>query len=195
MVTLFMGYVAIDTVIAVGYAIARAHYDAGLHVAMVAFSGFTHVIAVTAVRQPGALFPEAAPMAIEPEAAPRVALSADVRRGHIETLRALMERERLYRHSELKLGDLAGRLAISTHHLSAILNGDLETTFYDFVNGYRVREVQDRLGGPDAARHTLLAIALDAGFNSKTSFNRIFKKHAGCTPSAWMREARLDRSA
>ena len=50
------------------------------------------------------------------------------------------------------------------------------------MNGYRVAEVQRRLAAPDARRFTLLAIALDSGFNSKTTFNRIFKQVTGVAP-------------
>jgi AraC-like DNA-binding protein len=57
--------------------------------------------------------------------------------------------------------------------------------FFDLVNGYRVREVQQRLEDEESRQFTILAIAFDAGFNSKTSFNTIFKKHTGMTPSEY----------
>jgi AraC-like DNA-binding protein len=58
-------------------------------------------------------------------------------------------------------------------------------TFYDYVNGYRVREVQRRIANGDAERLTILSIALDAGFASKSTFNLVFKKHTGATPSGY----------
>ncbi|WP_291162197.1 AraC family transcriptional regulator [Gemmatimonas sp. UBA7669] len=106
-------------------------------------------------------------------------------------LLALMEEEHLYRSAELTLGELAERLGTTPHRLSEVLNASLELSFYDFINGYRVREVQARLLGPDGARLTYLALALDAGFASKSTFNAVFKKHTGMTPSEYRRAAQV----
>ena len=61
-------------------------------------------------------------------------------------------------------------------------------TFFDFVNSYRVDEVKARLSGPDAKNFTLLGIAYDSGFNSKSSFNSIFKKFTDLTPSQFAKQ-------
>jgi len=103
---------------------------------------------------------------------------------------AVMDAERPYRQADLTLGDLAERVGTTPHRLSEVLNSQLGVSFYDFVNGYRVREVQSRLVGPDGARLTYLAIALEAGFASKSTFNAAFKKLTGMTPSAF-RASRL----
>lgn len=103
---------------------------------------------------------------------------------------AVMDAERPYRQADLTLGDLAERVGTTPHRLSEVLNSQLGVSFYDFVNGYRVREVQSRLVGPDGARLTYLAIALEAGFASKSTFNAAFKKLTGMTPSAY-RASRL----
>ncbi|MCB0287465.1 MAG: AraC family transcriptional regulator, partial [Calditrichaeota bacterium] len=55
-----------------------------------------------------------------------------------------------------------------------------------FVNNFRVKEVQARMLDQENSDYTLLAIAMDAGFSSKSSFNRIFKKHTGLTPSQFL---------
>jgi AraC-like DNA-binding protein len=102
-------------------------------------------------------------------------------------LLALMERDRPYRQSELTLGELAERLGTTPHRLSEVLNAQLALSFYDFINGYRVRDVQERLVGPDGARLTYLTLALEAGFASKSTFNAAFKKLTGTTPSAYRR--------
>lgn len=107
-----------------------------------------------------------------------------------ERLVALMEREHPYRQPELTLGELAERLETTPHRLSEVLNGQLTVSFYDFINGYRVREVQQRLVGPDGARYTYLALALEAGFASKSTFNAAFKKLTGLTPSEYRRAER-----
>ncbi|HEX7122304.1 MAG TPA: helix-turn-helix domain-containing protein [Gemmatimonadaceae bacterium] len=106
-----------------------------------------------------------------------------------ERLLLLMEREHPWRNSELTLADLAAMLSTTPHKLSEVLNAQLGQTFYDFVNGYRVREVQRRIAAGDARRIKMLAIALDAGFASKSTFNAAFKKHTNRTPSAYQRMA------
>jgi AraC-like DNA-binding protein len=98
---------------------------------------------------------------------------------------AVMEGECPWRNSDLTLADLSDRLSTTPHKLSEVLNSQLGVTFYDFVNGYRVREVQRRIAAGDAQRLTILSLALDAGFASKSTFNVVFKKHTNQTPSSY----------
>jgi AraC-like DNA-binding protein len=121
--------------------------------------------------------PRYAKSGMDPEAA----------RQHLDALLRLMETEKPYRRGDLTLADLAATLSISTHNLTEVLNTQLGQSFYDFVNGYRVREVQERLADPAAAHLTLVAIGEEAGFNSKSSFNAVFKKHTNMTPSEYRR--------
>ena len=80
---------------------------------------------------------------------------------------------------------MAEALSVSPHNLSEMINTQLGKNFYDFVNGYRVEEVQRRLVDPGSAHLTVLALGLEAGFNSKSSFNAVFKKHTKMTPSQY----------
>lgn len=100
-------------------------------------------------------------------------------------LTELMDRTQPWKNSELTLADLAGQLATTPHKLSEVLNTELQLTFYDFVNGYRVREVQRRIEAGDSNRLTILALATDAGFASKSTFNLVFKRQTGRTPSEY----------
>ena len=104
-------------------------------------------------------------------------------------LLAVMEKQRPWENSELTLADLAELVGATPHKVSEVLNSRLGQTFYDFVNGYRVREVQRRIERDKARAPTLLALALEAGFASKSTFNDAFKKHAGQTPSQYRRAA------
>lgn len=98
-------------------------------------------------------------------------------------LLALMEKERPWKEPELTLADLAARLESTPHKVSELLNARLQQTFYDFVNGYRVREVQRRIASGENRTRTMLTLALDAGFASKSTFNQAFKSRTGQTPS------------
>jgi AraC-like DNA-binding protein len=106
-----------------------------------------------------------------------------------DALMTAMDRDRPWRDSDLTLADLADRLSTTPHKLSEVLNSQVGQTFYDFVNGYRVREVQRRIAAGDAKRLTMLALALDAGFASKSTFNMVFKKHTRQTPSDYRQAA------
>jgi AraC-like DNA-binding protein len=96
-----------------------------------------------------------------------------------------MESDQPWRDSELTLSDLAARLDSTPHKLSEALNTRVGQTFYDFVNGYRVREVQRRIMAGEARSLKMLALAMDAGFASKSTFNDVFKKHTRQTPSGF----------
>ncbi len=98
-------------------------------------------------------------------------------------LRAHMQEKQAFLKSRLTLDEVANQLDTTTHILSQVLNQHMGKTFFDFVNEYRVEKAQKMLLDRDFDHYTLLGIALDAGFNSKSSFNRIFKKHVGCPPS------------
>jgi AraC-like DNA-binding protein len=98
---------------------------------------------------------------------------------------ASMDADQPWRNAELTLADLAERLGTTPHKLSEVLNAQVGETFYDFVNGYRVREVQRRIAAGDAEAKKILSLAMDAGFASKSTFNDVFKKHTGQTPSAF----------
>ncbi len=113
----------------------------------------------------------------------RSGLSGEEAHEYARSIRELMEREKLHLNSALSNQDLAHASGLTTHNLSQVLNDAIGESFYDFVNGYRVDEFKERVEGGEAGNLTLLAVALDCGFSSKTSFNRIFKRHAHQTPS------------
>jgi AraC-like DNA-binding protein len=100
-------------------------------------------------------------------------------------LLAVMEQEHLHRDPDLTLAGLAERLDTTPHKLSELLNAELGQTFYDFINGYRVDEVRRRLAEPKAKHLSVLTLAMDAGFASKSTFNDVFKKRTGQTPSTY----------
>lgn len=97
-----------------------------------------------------------------------------------------METEKPYLDPELTLPQLAAQVQLSTNELSARINKEIGLNFFDFVNSYRVAEVKRLLQNGEHHRQTLLGIALDAGFNSKASFNRVFKKQTGQTPTEYL---------
>ena len=104
-----------------------------------------------------------------------------------ERLNAVMQAEKIYKNSDLSLSDLANNLDTHPNYLSQILNEKEELSFYDYVNTYRVNEFKRLIAIPKNQQFTLLAVAYDCGFNSKSSFNRYFKKCTNQTPSQYVK--------
>lgn len=102
-----------------------------------------------------------------------------------QTLLNYMENKKPYLQCKLSISDLADQLGISSHYLSEIINLEFEQSFYDFINSYRINEFIEKLKDNSSNDITLLGLAFDSGFNSKSSFNRIFKKFTGLTPSEY----------
>lgn len=106
----------------------------------------------------------------------------------INELKRCMEEKKPYLNAELKLADLASEINYPLHEISQVLNQDLNQSFSDFVNKYRVEEVKKRMEDKAYAKFTFIAIAQQCGFNSKTSFYRIFKNETGKTPADYVRD-------
>ncbi len=97
----------------------------------------------------------------------------------------LMEEKKPYLNCELSLPQLAESLGTYKHYLTQVLNDELNQNFYDFINYYRVEEVKRLMSESKYDFYKLYALALEAGFNSKSSFNRIFKNITGTTPTQY----------
>ncbi|MFO7447914.1 MAG: helix-turn-helix domain-containing protein [Ignavibacteriaceae bacterium] len=115
-------------------------------------------------------------------------LSSERAADYAALLLKIMHEDKPYLDSELTLNKLAEKISIPSHHLSEVINVQLNQNFFDFVNKYRVEKVKTDLADPQKANYTLLAIAVDAGFNSKSSFNLVFKKQTGITPSEYRKK-------
>lgn len=100
----------------------------------------------------------------------------------ITALHKLMQDSKLYRNAELSLSDLSRESGISGRVISKALNNELGKNYFQFINEYRVEEVKAKLLDGKLDHLTILSIGLDAGFNSKASFNRVFKGFTGQTP-------------
>lgn len=110
-------------------------------------------------------------------------LQEDRKERFLKKLLNYFETEKPYLSSELTLAELSEQIQIPSHYLSQVINEKMNCTFLDFVNGYRVRAAKRMLREDDNKQFTIISIAYDAGFNSKSTFYSAFKKHAGTTPS------------
>lgn len=100
-----------------------------------------------------------------------------------DRLLQVMDQEQPWLAPDLTLQELAQQLRIHPAQLSRVLNTGCGQNFNDFVNTYRTREAQRKLADPRFAHYSLVGVALESGFNSKSTFNRVFKKLTGQAPS------------
>jgi len=109
----------------------------------------------------------------------------------LEPLLHLMKEEKPYLDPELNIVTLSAKLNMHPHKLSKLINSQLHQNFFDFINKYRIEEFNNLALDAEHKQYSILAIAYDAGFNSKASFNRIFKNITGHTPSQYIKEKNL----
>ncbi|WP_158267957.1 AraC family transcriptional regulator [Elizabethkingia sp. YR214] len=99
----------------------------------------------------------------------------------------LLDTEKPFVNPNLTLNELAKMLDVHPNSLSQVINSKGEKNFYELINEKRISEYLDKISDPENKQYTLLAIAFECGFNSKTSFNRNFKKYTGLTPSEYQK--------
>ncbi len=103
-------------------------------------------------------------------------------------LEKLMVEEKIYLDHKLTLSDLAKKLDTSANNVSWLLNNIHKSSFYDYVNHYRVQSFIEKVQKGEHHNHTLLALSLDSGFNSKSTFNKAFKAELKDTPSNYIKK-------
>lgn len=121
-------------------------------------------------------------------------LTAERQERYRNRLLQYMKDEKPFRDGELTVQKLADQLSIPSYYLSQTINERLGQTFSDFINSYRVQEAKERLLDPSFEHLSILGIAIEVGFNSKSSFNAVFKKHTDMTPSEFRRTASAGRA-
>jgi AraC-like DNA-binding protein len=104
----------------------------------------------------------------------------------LQRLTYAFEQKCLHTRSKLSLEELAGELNLPARYVSYLINRYHATNYHHFVNSYRVKEVIRKINDPAQQHKTLLALALESGFNSKSAFNQVFKTHTGQSPSEYL---------
>lgn len=102
-----------------------------------------------------------------------------------------MKKQEAFLNPDLNLKGLAEEIGLPKNHLSRIINEKEGKSFYDFINAYRVEEVKRLLADPGQEKETILALAFQAGFNSKATFNSVFKKLTGESPFEYRKKNKI----
>ncbi len=113
----------------------------------------------------------------------RSSLKEEVAKNHLEQLLQIMQNEKPYLDSELKIQQLAEKAGISSHHLSQVINEQLKQNYADFINSYRIAEARRLLSLPEYDSTKILHVAFDVGYANKATFNAAFKKFTGMSPT------------
>ena len=124
---------------------------------------------------------------VKDEAATQSKLTAKEITAFTDALKEVMSEEQLYLNSSLTLRSLADAIALHPNKLSWLLNDKIGKSFNDFINEYRVQAFQARALDTASQHLSLLGIAYESGFNSKSVFNKFFKQSTGTTPKAWIK--------
>lgn len=110
----------------------------------------------------------------------------EVENTAVAAIAALMEREKPYLNPDLNLSELAKQANVTRGQLSEIINSGFKMNFNDFVNSYRVNAFKGMLKEGKHEQLSLLGIAYECGFNSKATFNRVFKKLTNFSPTQYL---------
>ncbi len=107
---------------------------------------------------------------------------------YLQKLQTYVAVQKPYLDQELTLAQLSEKVNIPAHYLSQVINEKLSCNFLDFINAYRIEMAKQKLVDPEMNQYTIMAVAHEAGFNAKSTFYHVFKKHTGMTPSAYRKQ-------
>ncbi len=113
-------------------------------------------------------------------------LDAESAKNIYYRLNDIMQKEEVFLNSDINLIELSQILEVHPNHLSQVINSFENKNFYDYINGKRIEKFIALSQDPKNKNYTIISLAYDCGFNSKSSFNKQFKKHTGQTPSEFM---------
>jgi len=170
LVTVFLLYV---------YILARGKYHPVTnYIYTLVTSGIIYFIAFKVVLQPDAVSPGFAQKY-------KAYMQFDGEEGnaYVKKLTTLMAVDKIFTNPDLKLAVLSNQIGLPPHQLSKLINEKFGKSFNDYINGYRIEEFISRVNKDTAKAYSIYGLALDVGFNSKSSFNAAFKKITGKTPS------------
>lgn len=137
-------------------------------------SGFLYYISITSIRLPE--------LTIVPISFNQKKVDKEKTQLIAQKLKDIVQQEKLYRNPDLSIHDLAKKMNISASTLSYVINNHFKSSYRDFINEYKIKDVKEMLGDSGNKNLSILGIALEAGFSSEASFYRIFKSKVGMSP-------------
>jgi len=117
-------------------------------------------------------------------------LNADDIKAYKTRILHFMEDDKPYQECNFKLNDMAKHVSLSPHILSQMINEHFNQNFFEFINSYRIKMAKEKMREANWKTQTILGVAFEVGYNSKSAFNRAFKKFEGSTPSEYLKTIR-----
>lgn len=117
-----------------------------------------------------------------------VSLTEDEQNKYLSRLHKLMQEEEVFRSENLSIRSLSEQIDLHPNKLSRLINDALGVNFNEYINGLRLASFKEKALQKSYAHYSILGLAYDCGFNSKSVFNDFFKKSEGITPSAWLKQ-------
>lgn len=193
-ITFYTGYLVVFILGGIDIVSGLFPYDPYILV-FILITFFSFAYSFYAIRQPE-IFDPSADVSIQEEESPRSGAEKYARSGlreqqaeeYLTRLLKYMDEEKPYLNGDLTIHDISARTGIPRYFITEVLNEKHGRNFFTFINEYRVKEVVERINDSKYQHYTILAIAFDSGFNSKSTFNSIFKSYTGKTPSQYRNE-------
>lgn len=193
-ITFYAGYIVVFIVGGIDILVGLLHFDPYV-LTFIFITFFSFAYSFYAIRQPEILSDSMATIHEEAVAGQngteryaRSGLRDELAEEYLTRLLKYMDDEKPYLDGDLNINDLSRKTGIPRHHITEVLNEKHKRNFFSFINEYRVKEVISRINDPKYQHYTILAIAFDSGFNSKSTFNTFFKAYTGKTPSEYRKE-------
>ena len=165
-----------------------------LHAYIVIISLLTNFVFAALIFYEGLKRPEFFHFSEETENKPKYEKSKLTKEENADILNKLlsfMEKEKPYLNPAVTINDLSQNLGIPLRYLSQVINDSLNKNFYDFINSYRIKESIKYLSGSENNKKTILEVLYEAGFNSKSTFYKVFKDHTGQNPTEFKKQNSL----
>lgn len=179
----FFGYWMMDFLCVIWYFTRGVIDKEAYYLTMLAGAGLIHILAYFSIRQ-NRLFSQLFLGEVQSSYQSTKTTATELERD-LQVLMAFIEKEKPFLDSDLSLTKLAEQVQIPQHRISQVLNTILGKGFYEFMNEWRFKEAKRLLTDPKKDHLTILAIAYEAGFGNKNTFNKVFKQLAGLTPSQY----------
>lgn len=181
-VNLVFSTIALVLLASLSYMLISGYYSFHINsILIIVVSVFIYMVAYQAVANANSLLPDFS----------KKYEGAKLKNGQKSSLVAglirLFQEEKVFLNPDLKLADVAQRLEVQPHTLTALINSELKKSFFELLNQYRVREFIIKAKDPEYAHLSIFGIAQETGYKSKSSFNTAFKKQTGVTPSEYLK--------
>ncbi|MEL6865443.1 MAG: AraC family transcriptional regulator [Bacteroidota bacterium] len=189
LLALYLGFVLsnLSYYVLVGMPFFNPQWDYAISLAMLLF---VYVVGYLGFRQPEIFSGELMPQLFQADKYQHSSLTSTAAQSLLRKLLHYMDTEQPYLDNEVRLDAMAEKLGCSRHHLSQVINQELNKSFSELMNDYRIKEVEQLLKDPANQKRYIIELAYSAGFNNKTSFNKAFKLRTGLSPSQYRRQFR-----